>query len=67
MKNINYNSILLCPLRMLEYYFSRGFIILELNSNNLSRIANEAKQIICEIYMHDSYYVMICTTEITSI
>ena len=31
---------------MLAYYFSKGFVVLECNSNNLKIIANEEKQII---------------------
>ena len=31
---------------MLEYYLSKGFVVLEFNSNNLKIIANEEKQII---------------------
>ena len=46
--------------------FSKGFVILELNSNNLSIITNNEKQRIHAMYMHDSDYVMIFTTEITS-
>ena len=67
MKNINYIIILLCPSQMLEYYFSKGFLIFERNSNNLSRIANTEKQIINEMDMHDPDYVMIFTTSITYI
>ena len=62
MKNLNYTVILLCRSRMLEYYFSKGFVMLEYNSNKLIRIANEAKQRVHAIYMHDSDYVMTCTT-----
>ena len=29
---------------MLEYYFSKGFTILELNDNNLEKIPNDVKQ-----------------------
>ena len=52
---------------MLEYYFSKGFVVLEHNSNKLSRISNEANQIIHAMDMHDSDYVMTCTTAIPSI
>ena len=41
--------------------------MLEQNSNNLKRIPNEAKQTIHAMYMHDSEYVMDCTTAFTSI
>ena len=54
-------------LRILKYYFSKGFVMLELNSNKLKRIVNETKQIIHEMDMHDSDYVMTCTTAISFI
>ena len=41
--------------------------MLKLNSKNLMRIVNEAKQRIYEMHMHDSDYVMTCTTELPSI
>ena len=66
-KNINYTVIYKCPSRMLEYYFPKGFVVLEQNPNDLKIISNEAKQIINAMYMHDSDYVMNCTTAITSI
>ena len=44
MNNINYTIILLCPSWKLEYYFSKGFVMLEHNSNKLKKIANEEKQ-----------------------
>ena len=31
---------------MLEYYFSKGFVVLECNSNHLNIISDEEKQII---------------------
>ena len=44
-KNINSVVVLKLPKRMLEYYFSKGFIILECNYNNLAKITNDVKQI----------------------
>ena len=66
-KKIKYTVILLYPLRMLEYYFSKGFVILKRNSNNLLRIENDVNQIIHALDIHDSDYVMIFTAEINSI
>ena len=43
-KNINYVDIFKCLKRMLEYYFSKGFGILEYNTNNLVKLTNEVKQ-----------------------
>ena len=43
-KNINFTVILLYPSQMLEDYFSKRFVFLERNSNNLKIITNEAKK-----------------------
>ena len=45
-KNIKYIFILKYPKRMLEYYFSKGFGILECKATNLAKLLNEVKQII---------------------
>ena len=52
---------------MLKYYFSKGFVVLERNSNHLKIIDNEDKQIIHKMDMHYSYYVITCTTANISI
>ena len=57
-KNIKYIVILKCPKRMLEYYFSKGFCILECNSNNLKKIPNISKQRIHAEETHNPDYVM---------
>ena len=44
LKNVNYVVILNFPKRMLEYYFSKGFTILEWNDNNLEKLPNDVKQ-----------------------
>ena len=43
-KNTKYSVILKCPTRILEYYFSKGFVILEKNSHYLKITPNEAKK-----------------------
>ena len=43
LKNINSVVVLKCPKRMLEYYFSKIFAILECNFNNLEKLPNEVK------------------------
>ena len=45
LKNIHYVVIIKCPKRMLEYYFSKVFTILECNYNNLEKLPNDVKQI----------------------
>ena len=52
---------------MFEYYFSKGFVVLECNSNKLNVIAKESTKIIHEMDMHDSDYVMTCTITFTFI
>ena len=63
-KNINYVVILKCPERMLEYYFSKGFTVLECNFNNLEKLPNEVKQIIHAEETDNSDKVMTCITKI---
>ena len=41
LRDIDYVVILKFPKRMLEYYFSKGFTILECNVNNLEKLPNE--------------------------
>ena len=43
LRNIDYVVILKCPKRMLEYYISNGFAILECNYNNLAKLPNDVK------------------------
>ena len=51
-KNINSSVIFKCPKRLLEYYFSKGFPILECNTNNLENLLNEIKQ---RIHAEETY------------
>ena len=44
LKNIHYIVILKGPKNMLEYYFSKGFTILECNDNNLAKLLNDVKK-----------------------
>ena len=44
LKNKNAVVILKYTKRVLEYYFSKGFTILECNINNLAKLPNDAKQ-----------------------
>ena len=67
MKNTNYTFILVCLSHILAYYFSKGFVILERNYNNLWRVENNTKQRIHAMDMNDSEYVMICNTSTLSI
>ena len=66
LKNKNPVVILKFPKRMLEYYFSKGFTILECNYNNLAKLPNEVKQIIHAEDTDNSDKVMICSTTIPS-
>ena len=66
LKNINSVVILKCPKRMLEYYFSKVFTILECNVNNLAKLPNELKQRIHAEEKDDSDKFMICINTITS-
>ena len=66
LKNVNYVIILKCPKRMFEYYFSKGFTILECNDKNLAKLPNEVKQIIHAEETYNSYKFMTCINTITS-
>ena len=44
LKNIIIVFVLQSPKRMLEYYFSKGFTILECNYNNEAKLPNDVKQ-----------------------
>ena len=58
--------VLKCPKRMLEYYFSKGFRILECSFNNLVKLPNEVKQRIHAEETDNSDYVMTCINTIPS-
>ena len=66
LKDINYVVILKCPKRMLEYYFSKGFTILECNYNNLAKLPNDIKQITHVEETDNSDKVMTCINIILS-
>ena len=65
-KSINYDVILKFPKRMLEYYFPKGFAILECNTNNLAKLPNAVKQIIYAEETDNSDYFMTCINTIPS-
>ena len=51
---------------MLEYYFSKGFGILECNFNNLAKLLNQVKQIIHAEETDNSDYAVTCINTIPS-
>ena len=64
LKYINSVVIIKCPKRMLRYYFSKGFDILECNYNNLAKLSIEVKQIIYAKEVDNSDYAMTCINTI---
>ena len=44
LRSIHYVVILKCPENVLEYYFSKGFTILECNVNNLEKLPIDVKK-----------------------
>ena len=64
LKYINSVVIIKCPKRMLRYYFSKGFDILECNYNNLAKLSIEVKQIIYAEEVDNSDYAMTCINTI---
>ena len=66
LKDINYVVILKCPKRMLEYYFLKGFSVLERNDNNLAKLLNEVLQRINAEETDHSDKVTTCINTISS-
>ena len=66
LKNIKSAVILKWFKRMLEYYFSKGFTILECNYNDLEKFPNFVKQITHAEETNNSDKVMTCINTITS-
>ena len=66
LKNINSVVVLKCPKSMLEYYLSKGFTLLECNTNNLVKITNEVKYRIHAEEIDNSDKVMTCTSTVLS-
>ena len=50
----------------MEYYFSKGFTILECNDNNLEKLPNDVKQIIHSEEKYNSDKVVKCIKTILS-
>ena len=65
LKNIKSIAILKYPKSMLEYYFLKGFGILEYNFNNLAKLWNKVKQRTHAKETDNSDYVMTCMDTIT--
>ena len=66
-KNMESIVVLKCPKRMLEYYFSKGFGILECNSNHVTIISNLVKYRIQAEETHNIDYFMTCINTISSV
>ena len=66
LKNVNSVFKLKCHKRMLEYYFSKGFNILECSDNNFAKLPNDVKQRIHEEETYNSDKVMMCINKIPS-
>ena len=60
LKNIKSIAILKYPKRMLEYYFLKGFGILECNFNNLAKLLKGLQQKNHSEEIDNSDYVMTC-------
>ena len=66
LKNINTVVVLKCPKRILQYYFSKWFNILQCNYNNLEKLPNDVKQRTHAEETYDSEKFMTCINTITS-
>ena len=66
LKNLDSVVILKCPKRMLEYYFSKEFNILECNVINLEKLPNNIKQRTHAEETDNSDKVMACINKFPS-
>ena len=66
LKNINSVVVLKFPKRMLEYYFSKAFTVLECNDNNWSKLLNDVKHITHSEETDHSEKFMTCINTIPS-
>ena len=66
LKKIHSFVIIKFPKKILEYYFSKGFTLLECNTNNLEKIQNEVKDRIHAENTENFDKVVTCTTTITT-
>ena len=65
LKNKDSVVILKCPKRMLEYYFSKGFIHFDCNKSNMEKLSYEVKYRIYTELIDNSDKVMICSATTT--
>ena len=65
-KNNDSAVILKFPNRIFEYYFNKGFIIFDLDENNLERLQSEVKNRVGAEVIDNSDKRMICSTPIPS-
>ena len=66
-KDINSTVIVSFRNWSVEYHLEKEFVIIEHNSNTLSSVPSEMKQIIRATNMHNSDFVMSCFTPVPSI
>ena len=63
----NYSvAILKCPNRMSEYYFNKGFVILECDEDHLKKLPSKVKDIVGAELKVNTDLVMLCFTTIPS-
>ena len=66
LNKIKYFAILKCPKRMLEYFFSKGFTILECNVNIMVKLRNDVKQTINAEETYNLHKFMTCINTVLS-
>ena len=67
MRKPNSTAILVCWCRLVNYYLSKGFVIIEHNYTQLSSVWNDLRLMIHAIYKQKIDHVMAFTTEISSV
>ena len=66
LKNNDYVVILKCPNRMSEYYFNKGFVILECDEDHFKKLPSKVKERVGAELKINTGLVMLCFTTITS-
>ena len=59
--------VLTCHRKLVSYYLSKGFLILDHKSDSIKNVPQLVKQHIHEIDLHTKYYVMTCNRAISYI
>ena len=63
----NHTVILTCRSKLVSYYLSKGFLILEKYSPEMNNVTIRVKQCICAVDIHKNSSLITCNREIPSV